>query len=409
MINQLDFNNVVYSAVTCNGKAYMLGTFTTVNNLQRTSFVEVDLTTGNPTSVSVVLDSYVFKAVACGTKLVMFGNFSSFNGTPARSYLLMYDTITSTFSDPIAAMGLFDISGIAIPGSGPKGYVNQMRYHENSGYLYVSGNFSFSNTNDLNGSIRRDYFLVFNPTSNVLALNPALSVNTRIRAFDFNQSTNVMYYIGFQIFSGVSVAGSLNVSNPNNVIASSWQPANITYIAATSVIYANNKVFFASNGGSFTIATINGVNYQGMVAFDGVFGALDSLDWQIYRQAFEGQTTINQITSFNGKYYVIGDFTDISLQPNSAGFQRPSFFVRKVDGSFAGENIALNGPQIIHYINNSAFYQNEPASLYAGIFDGDFLHLFGGIPWIDGVMSTSNHLILNNDGTRIQKRLAVFL
>ena len=30
MINQMAFNSTVYSSITCNGKAYMFGSFTTV-------------------------------------------------------------------------------------------------------------------------------------------------------------------------------------------------------------------------------------------------------------------------------------------------------------------------------------------------------------------------------------------
>ena len=46
-------------------------------------------------------------------------------------------------------------------------------------------------------------------------------------------------------------------------------------------------------------------------------------------------------------------------------------------------------------------------AILQAVFDDNYLHFFGTIPVVDGVMQNNGHYILNFDGTRIQKAFAV--
>lgn len=400
MINQLNINGIVYASVVLGSKLYIVGSFTTVNGLVRNSFVEIDLSTGDPTSFAPSFDGAIYGIEVCASSLIMFGGFSHVNALSATSHIVVLDQLSMVFSDPISTLGLTDVSG-TIPGNAPTASILQIKYHQNSGYAFIVGTFAFSR-----GAEIRKYLLTFNPTSWQLAPIDALMNNFIIRTLDIDQSSGIMYYAGYTRIGNTPTIASFNISNSLTITNGSWLPPTPTQLGGGHILFSNNKVFLSSfNAGP--AATINGIQYQGLMAFDSTTGAIDTSNWQLFKQVFQGEAYAKQINFLNGKYYVLGHFSSI-LSNGNDGIQRPSIFLRNTAGSFFGENIAFNGPAIISYINGSHFYQNEPDVINSGIFDGDKLHIFGYLPWVDG-KPCNNHYIMNANGTRIQQRAAVFL
>ena len=200
-----------------------------------------------------------------------------------------------------------------------------------------------------------------------------------------------------------------------NITPFAWFPqCNLNRYPAINC--ANGKVFLSDAGGSggVFVTDPSGYSHYGMVAVSALTGVLDGINWEIAKNAFEGDVHVSSVLYNNGYYYVGGSWTHVLCNGNQPGLTiqqelysapRPSLMVRDSANGYAfkGDNIAFNGPTIIHYIPPSAFYQNEPDTISAMVFDGNQLHLFGLMTWVDG-QPGNTHYIMNADGTRLQAR-----
>ena len=412
MINQMKIEGgLAYTSIAYNGKLYLGGNFTSINGLPRSGFAEIDLSTGDLTSFAPLVSGYIGKFVLCGTKIVMYGYLTFLGGVSMSSNLAMFDPATHTFSDPIRSSGLVDISG-TISGNSAKANFFGMVYHQNSGNILVWGNLVYAQANSPTIPAA-SYLLIFNPNAYVGVVNSPAMNSMKIRAADIDQSTNIMYCSGTTPSYSGYVMRAFDLTDTSNITTTMWQIAGLGYVAAGNAFVIGSKVYFtAGNGSGGGFISIAGVEYRGMVAFDKVFGTLDPTNWSVWKNAAFGEIYVYYMLNRNGLDYVFGNWTEVLAINNNSqfvGFSRPSFMVRdSTTHEFVGDRIAFNGPTIIHYIPPSIFYQNEPAYIETALFDEDKLHVFGGIPWVDGV-ECNGHYIMNIDGTRIQQRAAVFL
>ena len=376
----------INATVKMNGKLYLGGSFTSINGQPYNNFAEIDLSTGNPTSYRPIFDSAINKMEACGNKIVIAGTFKNINGQ-SNYILAILDQPSLIIDSAFTTLQITD---------NIQSQINEVKYHQNSGYVFVGGTLSFTQ----GGSQRKGMF-IFNPnTFQVLPVSNIVQSDI-YQSFDIDQVNNIIFYVKFVFGNGATI-GSLNLSNINSIAYGSWFP-NITSSSGSfgRIFYANGRVFLSSS-----LSTLSyGANvFRGLISTF-ANGFLDILRWDVVSNAFFGASNVSKIFYQNGNYYIIGSWTNLF-----DGSQRPSFFVRDAVGNkFKGDNINFIGWQTITYINNAKIPSFSPSYITEAVFDDNYLHFFGALPVVDGVMQNNGHYILNFDGTRIQKAFAVLL
>jgi len=405
MINQITTNGSIVTAVTMNGFLYVGGSFTNLNGFACSNFAEISLVTGNPTGFFPLFDGPVVSMAVCGSKLVVVGQFSYVDAV-SNSAIAIIDQPTRTFSNVLSNLGLTDQTSIFV-GPSQKAFPYKAKYHTNSGFCFVGGYFWLSD-----GTNIRQGVLAFNPTSNtILPFNPLIN-QQNFNGWDIDQTNNKLFH---PLSTGAPWVGAWDLSTITSISISSWSP-QCTIQKTPSIFCVNGKVFISDGSGNAGVfaSDVSSNVYYGMVAVDAVTGVLDGVNWQMSKNAFLGDIRVNSIVYSGGYYYVGGSWShvlcdasnpNLNLQQALYSAPRPSLMVRDSSNGyiFKGDNVAFNGPAIIHYIPPSSFYQNEPDIIQSIILDEAHLHLFGSITWVDG-QPGNTHYIMNADGTRFQDR-----
>ena len=413
-----------------NGYLYVGGSFTLINGITCSNFAVISLATGNLTGYLPLFDGNISSIACCsGGLLVIGGGFSHvtarfvtiINGVQegdvfvapvsCDSLVIMNTNISSNsgagnlfnaFVGAFNALGITDkTSTYAGPGN-PQASISKIRYHANSGYVFVGGQFWLSD-----GINIRQGLLAFNPSTNTLAPFNNLTNVQSFYYWDIDQASNKLYYSNVGVPPYLTSAWDL--SNAPTITAYNWTPhVNFTHLPP-SIFCANGKVFLGSiNGSDQSLCTdASGNQYFGAVAVDGVTAILDGVNWGFSKEAFDGDTDLFSVVYNNGLYYLMGAWTHVLPPTTGLSYKspRPSLMVRDSTNGYAfvGDYISFQGPTIIHYIPPSVFETNEPSSIYTSVLDGNELHLFGSFPWVDG-QPVGVHYIMHADGTKIQQR-----
>lgn len=402
MIKQLDIKTgvgvgIVYSSLKVGNRAFLGGTFTTINSQSRPRFAVINLESGELDEVTHNFDGVIFTIKQISSEVIAIGGgFKNIDGQP-NLYLTLYNITTDTFTPLLPD---YSVANVGTPP--PSVGIRAMEYHASSNYLWAGGQFFISNgTSGYSHLFGIEIETLTKKTiATVTGTLPPITQVGVIQSMTMNQSTGILY---MSVYDYPNFLKSFDVSDPDNISGYTWAPTSTG--PGLTMQYDNSRVFVSCPYSS----TINGlsVNNFNPLATNAVTGAsITSPNLGLMKQEFIGDTRVNQIIFNNDRIYVCGAFTKANIT-NIAADRVDRFSFSAFDSTTfkpVGDKILFSTWSTIYYIPPTPFQSYQPPQIFNMLVEDNYVHLFGAFRSIDGTAWTYNHYTVDTNGKRIQTK-----